>query len=311
MAMLVLLVGLVAVFAGLVTVVVAAGGAASERRAVGRSLAAVEAIRSAPSSMRPEIDRPFGERVLQPTMERLTRAGRRLTAADQTDGLRLKLDLAGNPAGWDVDRVIAFKSLGALIGLVVSLLLGVALGNLLVAIGLGVALTLLGFYAPNIVLYQVAYNRTERMRKELPDALDLMTISVEAGLSFDAAVAQVAKNTSGPLAEEFFRVLQEMQIGTGRGDAIRALGERTDLPELRGFTSAMLQADAFGIPIANVLRVQARELRVKRSQRAEELAQKVPIKILFPLIFCILPLLFIAILGPAAIQIVRNLGGAG
>ena len=101
-------------------------------------------------------------------------------------------------------------------------------------------------------------------------------------------------------------MLQEMQIGTGRSDAIRALGERTDLPELRGFTTAMIQADSFGIPIANVLRVQAHELRVKRSQRAEEQAQKVPVKILFPLIFCILPPLFIAILGPAAIEIVQN-----
>ncbi|MCU1600157.1 MAG: Bacterial type secretion system protein domain protein, partial [Frankiales bacterium] len=114
------------------------------------------------------------------------------------------------------------------------------------------------------------------------------------------------RNTVGPLAEEFNRVLQEMQIGLGRGEALRALGTRSDLPEMRGFVTAMVQADSFGIPIANVLRVQAKELRVKRSQRAEEMAQKVPVKILFPLIFCILPALFVVVIGPAAINIFRN-----
>jgi tight adherence protein C len=137
--------------------------------------------------------------------------------------------------------------------------------------------------------------------------LDLLTISVEAGLAFDAAVSQVARNSEGPLADEFFRVLQEMQIGMGRTDAMRALGERTDVEELQGFVTAMVQADAFGIPIANVLRVQAKEMRIKRSQRAEEKAQKVPVKILFPLIFCILPCLFIVVLGPAAINIYEAL----
>ena len=164
-----------------------------------------------------------------------------------------------------------------------------------------------GFYSPEMVLYQKAYNRADRMRKELPDALDLLTISVEAGLAFDAAMAQVARQTEGPLAEEFFRVLQEMQIGMGRMDALRALGERTNLAELRSFVTAMVQADQFGIPIANVLRVQAREQRIKRSQRAEEQAQKVPVKILFPLIFCILPTLFVVVIGPAALQIYHAL----
>jgi tight adherence protein C len=164
---------------------------------------------------------------------------------------------------------------------------------------------------PNIVLYQLAYERTERMRRELPDALDLLTISVEAGMSFDGGLSQVAKNSDGPLAQEFFRVLQEMQIGVGRTEAIRAMGERTDLPDLRQFSTAMVQADAFGIPIANVLRIQAKEMRIKRSQRAEEQAQKVPVKILFPLIFCILPSLFVVILGPAVINIMKNLFGIG
>jgi tight adherence protein C len=158
-------------------------------------------------------------------------------------------------------------------------------------------------------IYQLGYDRTEQIRLELPDALDLLTISVEAGLAFDAALAQVARNSDGPLAAELFRVLKEMQIGTGRLDALRALAGRTDVEELRIFVGAMVQADSFGIPIASVLRVQSKEMRVKRSQRAEEKAQQVPVKILFPLIFCIMPALFVVVLGPAALKIMGQLGG--
>jgi tight adherence protein C len=300
---LMLVLGLVAFFGATVVMLTTIGTITSERRAVNRSLAAVRAIDTAPDDMKKELDKPFGERVVSPMMGRLTEVGRRFTAGEQTDRIRHKLELAGNPAGWDVDRVIAFKMLGLLIGVVVGLILGWMVGGLLPTVAITIGVTLLGFYLPNMVLHQRAYNRSDQIRKDLPDALDLLTISVEAGLAFDAALSQVARNTTGPLADEFFRVLQEMQIGMGRTEAMRALGERTDVEELRGFVTAMVQADAFGIPIANVLRIQAKEMRVKRSQRAEEKAQKVPVKILFPLIFCILPVLFIVVLGPAAISI--------
>lgn len=306
-AQLVLLLGLVAIFLAIVLLLTTIGAITAERQAVNRSLAAVRAMDSAPDQMRAELNRPFGERVVGPGMERLTNIGRRFTAGDQVDRIKRKLDLAGNPPAWSVDRVIAFKVLGLFGGLVLGLLLGTLIGGLLPTIAIAIGATLLGFYLPNIVLYQTAYNRSEQIRKDLPDALDLLTISVEAGLAFDAAVSQVARNTEGPLADEFFRVLQEMQIGMGRTEAMRALGERTDVDELQGFVTAMVQADAFGIPIANVLRVQAKEMRVKRSQRAEEAAQKVPVKILFPLIFCILPALFVVVLGPAAITVYESL----
>ena len=153
------------------------------------------------------------------------------------------------------------------------------------------------------------YDRADKLRRALPDAIDLLTISVESGLGFDAAVSQVARNTEGPLADEFARMLQEMQIGLSRTDALRSLAERTNLPDLRAFVSAMVQADAFGIPIGQVLRVQSSEIRVKRRQWAEEAAQKVPVKILVPLIFCILPCLFIAVLGPAGISIFSSFKG--
>ena len=164
----------------------------------------------------------------------------------------------------------------------------------------------IGFYAPALLLYQRAYDRSERVRRALPDAIDLLTISVEAGLGFDAAVQQVAQNTEGPLADELARMLREMQLGQGRSAALRGLADRSTVPELRAFVGAMVQADMLGIPIAQVLRVQSAEIRVKRRQRAEERAQQVPVKMTIPLIFCILPCLFVVVLGPAVLSIMDS-----
>ena len=302
--------GLVAVFLGLAVAVVAAHSIIEERRQTRRQLAVVGSVGRWRSEYRPELEAPFSRRIVVPTLDALSRLGQRLAPSNQTLRIRRRLDLAGNPPRWDVDRVLAFKMLGLIVGLVVGIVVPFVLGaNFLVSLGCALVASFLGYTAPTMAVYQLGYNRAERLRRELPDALDLMTISVEAGLSFDAALAQVARNTTGPMAEEFFRVLQEMQIGWGRAEAMRALSDRTDLPELRGFVLAMIQADAFGIPVANVLRVQADEMRVKRTQRAEETAQKVPVKILFPLIFCIMPALFVVILGPAIIQIFTSLAG--
>jgi tight adherence protein C len=306
----VLLLGLTAIFAGISLAIATLTTIRSERQQVSRSLAQIKAIRASPSAVRQELNRPFAERVVGPAMGRLTLLGRRFTAGDQVRRIRYRLELAGNPPRWDVDRVIALKMLGVAVGFVIGVALPLAFrAGILPIIGLAAVFAAAGYFAPNMVIYQMGYNRREQMRRALPDALDLLTISVEAGLAFDAALSQVARNTTGPVADEFFRVLQEMQIGLGRSEAMRALGERTDLPELRSFVTAMVQAEAFGIPIAQVLRVQAKEMRVKRTQRAEELAQKVPVKILFPLIFCILPALFVVIMGPAAIQIYQSFRG--
>ena len=303
----VLIAGAGMVFLSLFIVFAAVGGLQAEVQGVNQSLAVLEAMTAAPTEMTKELDRPFGERVLEPIYKRVTGIGRRITVADAADRIRHKLDLAGNPPGWTVDRVSAGKVVGAVAGLGFSGLLGVVLDlspkTLLVVIVVG---TLIGFLGPNMYLYQSAYDRTKKMQRELPDAIDLLTISVESGLGFDAALMQVAKNTEGPLAGEFSRCLQEMQLGMGRSDALRALGERNSMPDLRSFVSAMVQADAFGIPVGQVLRVQSNEIRVKRRQWAEEMAQKVPVKLTIPLIFCILPCLFIAVLGPAAIRIMNS-----
>jgi tight adherence protein C len=163
-----------------------------------------------------------------------------------------------------------------------------------------------GYVLPNILLYNAGTKREQLMQKSLPDALDLLTISVEAGLGFDAAVMKVAKNTEGPLAQEFSRLLQEMQIGVGRVEAMRAMAERTTMKDLKSFCLAMVQADSLGVPIGRVLRIQSSEMRVKRRQRAEERAQQVPVKIMVPLVLFILPCLFIVVGGPAALRVMET-----
>ena len=306
----VLAVGLAGIFASVVLVLGMIGVVTAERDQVSKSLASLRAIGGLPADMQAEVDRPFDVRVLGPARERAVALGRRLTPAGRTDELAARLEAAGSPPGWDVERVLAVKILGSLVGLTVGLLSAVLLGlSPLVGTGAVVGLLVLGFFAADLAIYQIAYNRRDRVRKDLPDALDLLTITVEAGLAFDAALTQVSRNTEGPLAEEFGRVLQEMQIGVSRGDALAAVADRIDIPELKSFVTAVVQADKLGIPIAGVLRIQAKEMRTKRSQRAEEAAQKVPVKILFPLIFCILPALFVVVLGPAGITIFKSFRG--
>ncbi|QIX27813.1 type II secretion system F family protein [Nocardioides sp. JQ2195] len=300
---LILLLGGLLLFSAFALTLSVIGVATAERRAVGRSLAAVQAIDQAPDILREELERPFSERVIAPLGEKLVGIGRKLTRADTADRIRHKLDIAGNPQGWDVNRIIGLKVLGmGVFGLLTFLYM---LGNgsafsktVLITVGVGA----LGYLLPNILVHNAGQKRESLMLNALPDALDLLTISVEAGLGFDAAVARVAKNTTGPLAQEFARLLQEMQIGVGRMEAMRSMGERTSIKDLKSFCLSMVQADQLGIPIARVLRVQSSEMRTKRRQRAEEAAQKVPVKILFPLIFFILPCLFIVVIGPVILQ---------
>lgn len=297
---------------GLVAVALALTSAALRPRVqtggVARSIAVLESITSpAPVALTREIDPPFGERILEPLRRRALRIGRRLTGADSSERIRHKLDLAGNPPGWTVDRVVSAKVLCTFVAFAVALAISLVLGVsptmriALLAIGAGI-----GWFGPNLYLYQRTYERTELMQRELPDSIDLLTICVESGLGFDAAIQQVARSTEGPLADELNRMLHEMQIGMGRGDALRALSERSNVADVRSFVGAMAQADAFGIPVAQVLRTQSHEMRVRRRQRAEQRAQQVPVKITVPLIFCILPCLFIAVMGPAAISIMES-----
>lgn len=297
-----LIIGVAALFAGIFLCLAAMSVFTNEATGVARSLSVIEAFSTAPQALKKELEPSFEDRVLNPLLNRVTGLGRRLTPSDYHERILAKLNVAGNPPGWTVDRVLSLKVIGMAVGLVGGVLFSILLGKgVTFIVGAGVLATVAGYFAPNLYLHQKGYDRIAKMQRALPDALDLLTISVEAGLGFDAALSQVARNTEGPLAAEFARVLQEMQIGLGRSSALRALGERSPMPDLRSFTSAMVQADAFGIPIGQVLRVQSSEIRVKKRQRAEEAAQKIPVKIMVPLVLFILPALFVAVLGPAII----------
>lgn len=275
-----------------------------------RALRALEQRGSGGVELAAEADRSFADRVLEPMMARALTFGRRISGADQSERIRRKLEAAGNPRGWTIDRVVSLKVMCAVVFPVVGLAYGALLGfGLTWLVLLTVVGAAVGFFAPNLYIYQVGYNRADQIKRSLADAVDLLTISVEAGLGFDAAIQQVARNTTGPLAEEFSRVLREMQLGMGRAEALRALGDRSNVEDLKSFVGAMVQADAFGIPVGQVLRVQSSEIRVKRRQYAEEKAQQVPVKIMVPLVLCILPCLFVIVMGPAVLSAVDAFSG--
>jgi tight adherence protein C len=254
-----------------------------------------------------ELARPFSERALLPILEGLGRAARRVTPIGMREGIARKLVLAGGPAGIDAEKVAALKVFGALGGGTLTLFLAVLAGLHGIFVPVSFAFGgAVGYLIPGAGLGQRAIARQEAIQLALPDVMDLLTISVEAGLGFDAALVHVRRNVPGPLSDEFGRLLQELQLGTSRADAFRHLAQRTDVEELKAFVMAMIQADVFGISIAKVLRAQAKELRIKRRQRAEEIAMKVPTKLLFPLIFFILPAMFVVLIGPAAIHLAQT-----
>jgi tight adherence protein C len=254
-----------------------------------------------------QLKRSVVERLVFPFVGRVVGSITRLTPLDLYARTNRLIVLAGSPSNLTAERIVAFKILFGIGGLAFGLLVAPLLpfkGLVVSVIVVGLS-AMIGYTAPSAGLASRANKRQKEIRKALADTMDLLTISVEAGLGFDAALAQVVKNVPGPLSEEIARMLQEMQIGVPRAEALRHLTERTDVEELDGFVLSMIQADKYGVGIAKVLRSQATELRQKRRQRAEEVAQKVPLKLLFPTIFMILPALFIVILGPGAIRVVN------
>jgi tight adherence protein C len=224
---------------------------------------------------------------------------------------KIKLDrlhaLAGRPVAWPLSRLYLVKPALALAALVLGLLLlSSTSSGLLVVIVL--VITVVAYFIPDLLLYSRGVDRQESIALELADTLDQMLIAVEAGLGFEASMARAGENGKGPLANELMRTLQDMRVGMSRRDAYQALADRTNVPDLRAFIRAVVQADAYGISIATVLRTQAKEMRLKRRQRAEEKAMKIPVKVLFPLMLFILPVLFIAVLGPTVLTIISSFG---
>jgi len=237
----------------------------------------------------------------------LERLGRRLTPPAYVRKLDHLLALAGRPASLPLGRVLAAKPLLGAVGALLGLWFASTPAPMLKLVGLFVIL--LGYFIPDLLLYSKGQERQKAMQLELPNTLDQMLISVEAGLGFEGAMARAGENGKGPLAEELVRTLQDMQVGRSRRESYQALSERTSIPELRSFVQAVVQADTYGIAISRVLRIQAKVMRVKRRQRAEEKAMKLPVTILFPLLFFIFPVLFIAILGPAVINAINTFSG--
>ena len=258
-----------------------------------------------------EMDESFSKRALVPVLSGAARVARRVTPLDARDRLTRKLLLAGSPAGWDAERVMAFKIIGLVAGFVLGFVVGTSTGlSPMITILVAGLFTFAGFIAPDSIVNGRVEDRQREILRTLSDTLDLLTISVEAGLSLNASISQVVQNVPGVLSQEFARMLQEIQLGVNRADAFRHLAERTDVEELNAFALAMIQADVFGVSIAGVLRTQAEQLRIKRRQRAEAKAQQIPVKIVFPLILCVLPALFVVIVGPGAIRIVDSILGA-
>jgi len=256
-----------------------------------------------------ELLRPFSERALVPFLNGLTGIGRRLTPVGYVEGIRQKFVHSGRGTAEAVDRFLAIRvvtvALVPLWFLMVFFVLRATGLMSLVLFGLGALVLLLG---PDAMLNRKVDERKHQIQRKLPDILDLLTISVEAGLGFEQALDRTVAAVPGPLSDEFGRMLGEIRAGASRGEAMRAMEARTDVPEVRSFVLAILQADTFGVSIGRVLRAQADEMRIKRRQLAQEKAQKAPVKMLIPMVFCIFPALFVVIIGPAGISIAENLG---
>jgi tight adherence protein C len=225
----------------------------------------------------------------------------RLTPAGAIRRIERLLARAGHPAAWPTERVIIAKPALVVMSAVLGLLI-ISGNQQPVIMMLVIAVLMVSYFVPDLLLYSRGQERSQQIGLELADTLDQMTIAVEAGLGFDAAMDRAGRNGRGPLAEELVRTLQDIQMGRSRRQAYEALAARTDATDLRRFVRSVIQADAYGISIADVLRTQAAEMRLKRRQRAEEKAMQIPVKVIFPLMLCILPVLFIVLLGPVAMQ---------
>lgn len=267
-----------------------------------------------------ELQRSFSERVLRPLILQWSRRIARFTPKQNAERLRIALLEAGSPRGLGVSEFMGLRGVMALLLRGIALFLVIFSGATfrpIVVLGIGIPgillfpapLAVLGYIMPGIWLSQRIRKRKKDIQRSLPDAIDLLTISVEAGLGFDPAIQRVAEKWDNELTREFRRLLQDMRIGKQRREALREVSIRCGVDDLRVFISSIIQADQLGVSITQVLRIQSQQMRVKRRQRAEELAHKAPIKMLFPMVFLIFPAMYVIILGPAVPTVFSTLGG--
>ena len=246
-----------------------------------------------------------GERLLGPAARGIAERVRRISPQGRVEALHRQLEYAGLTTRFPLELVLLAKFAAGAATLALWLLTPLRSADYVVL--LAPLTTLMAFYVPDYVISRKAATRQATIQRDLADSLDQITMSVEAGLGFEGAIERVVGTGTGPLNDELRRMLLEMQLGAPRSDALRNLADRTDVPDLKSFVFAIVQSEAYGLPIARVLRVQAAELRDKRKQRAEERALKIPVLLIFPLAFGIFPALFVVLLGPAAIRIFRDL----
>ncbi len=255
-----------------------------------------------------ELQQPLFERTLRPLATRLSGIAQRFASPQKVSRTETRLAMAGNPGALRTVDFLGLKLVVAAIVGVGSFATGLLTGSPMFGVFAAGALGVLGFFMPEIWLSRRIKKRQKQILLAVPDTLDLLTISVRAGLSFDGALAKVVEKVHGPLSDEFRRALAEIRVGKVRRDALRDIVSRTEVPALSNFIGAIVQAEQLGVPIAKVLQIQSEQLRIERRQRAEEQAAKAPIKMLFPLVGCIFPSMFIVILGPAVILIALNMG---
>jgi tight adherence protein C len=256
-----------------------------------------------------ELLNPLAERALMPVLGALTHLGRRFTPVGYVDGVRHKFVLSGRPSSTEIDRFLAIRVVTVVLVPVwfyVNQIMN-PLGRAgITQLGLTLLVGLALLAGPDARLNRAVADRQKGILRGLPDIIDLLVISVEAGLGFEQALQRTVVSVPGSLSDEFTRMLGEVRAGSTRSEAMRAMDARIEVPEIRSFVLAILQADTFGVSIGRVLRGQAEEMRIKRRQLAQEKAQKAPVKMLIPMVFCIFPALFTVVLGPAIIRIMDN-----
>ncbi|MGB2757438.1 MAG: type II secretion system F family protein [Acidimicrobiia bacterium] len=305
--MLLPIIAALAVGCALVLIVLVFAAAAGEREQVRSSLRQLEDYELGTTREQAMLQ-PFSERAFAPVVSSMLEVGNRFAPAGFAARIGHLIEVAGFPPGWSIEMFTVFKVLGAASGFLwIPLVFAVLQFDGIIGIAFVVFLWALSFRLPNILLDSLILQRKEQIRRELPDLLDLLTISIEAGLGFEQALDRVCAVMPGALSVEFRRMLQEVRLGGARADALRAVDARTEVPELHSFLMAVLQADTFGVSIGRILRSQSEDARQRRRTWAQEKAQKMPVKLLFPLVLCIFPAVFVIVIGPAVVEISRTL----
>jgi tight adherence protein C len=255
-----------------------------------------------------ELSQPFSQRVIRPLLVQLGNGLSKMSPSKSRAAAERQLELAGRPYGWGATEFLGLRLFVAVVFGVLAFLISSLAPNLssLTRILIPIGGAALGFFLPLLWLRSKINRRKKEIVKALPDAMDLLTITVEAGMGFDGALQKVAEKWDNELSRSFAKVVQEMRLGVLRREALRNMSYNMDVPDVTSFTAAIIQADQLGVSIAKILRVQSEQMRVKRRQRAEEQANKAPIKMLFPMVFLIFPALFVVLLGPALLIIMET-----